>query len=97
MEREIKEETGFIVSADRQLKLRTDRSTGIIDITYTGKFIGGEFTPSEEVTEYDFYSFDNLLILLKDQAIFIHHVMNEQNKIKGHYRTASAKTTSRFE
>src|SRR5687768_2277919 len=33
VEREIKEETGFIVSADRQLKLRTDRTTGRIDIT----------------------------------------------------------------
>lgn len=84
LEREIKEETGFIVSADRQLKLRTDRSTGRLDITYTGKFIGGEFTPSEEVTEYGFYSFDNLPILLKDQVIFIHHAINEQNKLRKH-------------
>src|SRR5688500_9330699 len=53
-EREVKEETGFIISADKQLKLRTDRTTGRIDITYTGTFIGGDFTPSEEVTEYGF-------------------------------------------
>jgi len=78
LEREIKEETGFIVSADRQLKLRTDRSTGRIDITYIGTFIGGEFTPSEEVTEYGFYSFENLPIILKDQVIFIHHAMQQQ-------------------
>ena len=78
LEREIKEETGFIVSADHQLKLRTDRSTGRIDITYTGKFIGGEFKASEEVTEYGFYSFENLPIVLKDQVVFIHHAMHQQ-------------------
>ena len=78
VEREIKEETGFIVSADKQLKLRTDRTTGRIDITYIGKFIGGEFKSSKEVTDYGFYSFDNLPILLKDQVIFIHHAMQQR-------------------
>jgi 8-oxo-dGTP diphosphatase len=78
VEREIHEETGFTVSADRQLKLRTDRNTGRIDITYIGKFIGGEFKTSEEVTEYGFYSFDNLPILLKDQVIFIDHAMKQR-------------------
>jgi 8-oxo-dGTP diphosphatase len=78
VEREIREETGFTVSADRQLKLRTDRNTGRIDITYIGKFIGGEFKTSEEVTEYGFYSFDNLPILLKDQVIFIDHAMKQR-------------------
>jgi 8-oxo-dGTP diphosphatase len=79
VEREIKEETGFIVSADRQLKLRTDRKTGRIDITYVGKFIGGDFVHSEEVTEYGFYSFDKLPILLKDQVIFIDHAIKQRN------------------
>jgi len=78
IEREIKEETGLIVSADSQLKLRTDRNTGRIDIIYIGKFIGGDFKKSEEVTEYGFYSFDTLPILLKDQVLFIDHAMKQR-------------------
>src|SRR6186713_2786493 len=46
LEREVKEESGLIVSADEKLKTRTDRETARIDICYVGKFIGGEFTPS---------------------------------------------------
>jgi len=81
VEREIREETGFIVSADKQLKLRTDRTTGRIDITYIGKFIGGEFKKSAEVTDYGFYSFDNLPIILKDQVIFIDHAMRQRKSL----------------
>src|SRR5471030_2395942 len=41
LEREIKEETSLIVSADTRMKIRTDRETARLDITYTGLFIGG--------------------------------------------------------
>ena len=80
LEREIKEETGLMVSIDRQLKLRTDRETGRIDITYIGTFIGGEFRESEEVTEYGFFSFDKLPIILKDQVIYIDHALKQRGK-----------------
>src|SRR6185437_7875133 len=39
LEREITEETGFLVSVDKQLKVRTDRKTGRLDMTYMRKFI----------------------------------------------------------
>lgn len=43
LEREIQEESGLIVSADKRLKIRTDRETARLDICYIGEFMGGEF------------------------------------------------------
>lgn len=96
LEREIKEETGLMISADRQLKLRTDRTTGRIDITYIGTFIGGEFQTSEEVTEYGFFSFDTLPILLKDQVIFIDHAIQHRKKLKQHHLVPSLNEPTTF-
>ena len=55
IEREIKEESGFVVSVDESLKTRTDRTSSRLDMCYIGVFIGGEFTKSEEVSEYGFF------------------------------------------
>jgi 8-oxo-dGTP diphosphatase len=82
LEREITEETNFVVSVDKQLKVRTDRQTGRLDMCYIGKFIGGEFKPSEEVTAYGLFSFDELPLLLKDQVIFINHALKLRMKMK---------------
>ncbi len=71
LEREVKEETGFEVSADRRLKIRTDRDSARLDITYAGAFIGGEFKQSKEITEAKLFSFDDLPILPPDQLLFI--------------------------
>lgn len=71
LEREVKEETGFEVSADERLKIRTDRDTARLDITYTGKFIGGVYTPSKEIIEANLFKFDRLPILPDDQLHFI--------------------------
>ncbi len=71
LEREIKEETGFIISVDKPLKVRTDRTTGRLDMCYIGTFIGGEFKKSEEIVEYGFFSFENLPLLLSGQIHFI--------------------------
>lgn len=71
LEREIKEESSLVVSADERLKLRTDREGARIDIIYVGKFIGGEFKASEEVKEAKFFSFSNLPKLPSDQLYFI--------------------------
>ena len=71
LEREIEEESGLIVSADARLKLRTDRNSPRIDITYMGTFIGGEFKTSKEVDEAKFFKFNELPILLQDQLYFI--------------------------
>src|SRR3989344_3352322 len=67
LEREIKEESGLVVSVDRHLKTRTDRDTARLDLCYVGKFIGGGFTPSHEVTEYGFFSFSRLPLISAPQ------------------------------
>jgi 8-oxo-dGTP pyrophosphatase MutT (NUDIX family) len=71
LEREVKEETGFIVSADERLKIRTDRKTARLDITYMGAFIGGVFVPSKEVNEAKLFKFQNLPVLPSNQLLFI--------------------------
>ena len=71
LEREIKEESGFVVSADERIQIRTDRETARLDITYLGTFMGGEFSPSKEVSEANFFAFDKLPLLPKNQIIFI--------------------------
>lgn len=76
LEREIKEESGLIVSADERLKLRTDRESPRIDITYVGKFIGGDFKASDEVKEAQFFSFSKLPLLRTDQLYFIERAIN---------------------
>ncbi|HCR35975.1 hypothetical protein A2130_00420 [Candidatus Woesebacteria bacterium GWC2_33_12] len=76
LEREIKEESGLVVSADERLKLRTDRETPRIDISYVGKYIGGEFNKSTEVVEAKFFSFSKLPLLRPDQLYFIEKAKN---------------------
>ncbi len=71
LEREVKEESGLIVSADERLKIRTDRETARLDITYTGTYFGGVFKPSKEVKAAKLFSFDKLPILPPDQLRFI--------------------------
>lgn len=71
LEREIKEESGLIVSADTRLKTRTDRDSARLDICYVGAFIGGEFNPTHEVSEYGFFAQDKLPLLRKNQIFLI--------------------------
>lgn len=76
LEREVKEESGLIVSADERLKIRTDRDHARLDITYTGVFVGGVFTPSHEVSKYKMFDFDNLPKISSDQLVFIEKARN---------------------
>jgi ADP-ribose pyrophosphatase YjhB (NUDIX family) len=71
LEREIKEESGLVVSIDAPLKARTDRSSARLDLCYTGVFIGGEFTPSQEVSLYGFFSQDTMPLLRSNQVFLI--------------------------
>lgn len=75
LEREVEEESGLLVSADEELRIRTDRVSSRLDITVKGKFIGGEFKPSSEVTEYGFFTQDNLPSISKNQLLLINHVI----------------------
>jgi 8-oxo-dGTP pyrophosphatase MutT (NUDIX family) len=71
LEREVKEETGYIVSADERLKTRTDRDNARLDITYMGEFLGGVYSPSKEILDADFFRFERLPNLPVDQLVFI--------------------------
>ncbi len=75
LEREIKEESGLIVSVDESLKTRTDRETARLDLCYTGILIGGDFTPTHEVSEYGFFSQDKLPLLRSNQVFLIDEVL----------------------
>lgn len=71
LEREVQEESGLIVSVDERLKIRTDRETARLDITYMGTYFGGVFVPSKEVKSARLFSFDKLPVLPADQIVFI--------------------------
>jgi ADP-ribose pyrophosphatase YjhB (NUDIX family) len=75
LEREIKEESGLVVSIDESLKTRTDRETARLDLCYTGILIGGDFVPTHEVSEYGFFSQDNLPLLRTNQVFLIDEVL----------------------
>ncbi|KKS95104.1 MAG: NUDIX hydrolase [Microgenomates group bacterium GW2011_GWC1_43_13] len=79
LEREIKEESGLIVSVDEPLKTRTDRDNARLDMCYTGAFIGGDFTPSHEVSKYGFFSQDKLPLLRENQVFLIDQAIRERN------------------
>lgn len=77
LEREIKEESGLVVSVDDSLKTRTDRNSARLDMCYTGVLIGGDFTPSHEVSEFGFFSLDKLPLLRKNQLFLIDQATKE--------------------
>ncbi|MFA5932593.1 MAG: NUDIX domain-containing protein [Microgenomates group bacterium] len=79
LEREIKEESGLVVSVDESLKTRTDRDSARLDMCYSGILIGGEFKPTHEISEYGFFTKDNLPLLRSNQVFLIDEVSRQQN------------------
>lgn len=73
--REIEEETGFIIRVDRELKIRTDRETAMLDISLLGHLVGGEFRESPEVTAAKFCKIDDLPLLSASQLTLIHQTL----------------------
>ena len=82
LEREIKEESQLVVSVDETLNTRTDRTSARLDMCYIGVFIGGEFIPSQEVSEYGFFSQDTMPLLRSNQVFLIDAAL-QQRKIHG--------------
>lgn len=80
LEREIKEESGLVVSADAPLKTRTDRDMPILDMCYTGVLIGGEFTPSHEVSDYGFFTVDKMPLLRSNQVFLIDAALKQSRR-----------------
>jgi len=81
LEREIKEESGLVVSVDESLKTRTDRDSARLDMCYIGILIGGDFKPTHEVSEYGFFTEDKLPLLRKNQLFLIDEALR-QRKLK---------------
>lgn len=83
LEREIKEETGFVVSADIRLKIRTDRKlTARLDIAYAGSLLGGQKHTSEETEKVKFFAFNDLPLLPSDQLVFIKEGLRKHKRYK---------------
>lgn len=82
IEREIKEESQLVVSADELLKTRTDRDGSRLDMCFVGVFIGGEFKASQEVSEYGFFSQDTMPLLRSNQVFLIDEALRQREKTK---------------
>lgn len=82
LEREVKEESGLIVSGDKQLKIRTDRESARLDLTVVGKFIGGEFRTSSEVSDYGFFSSENFPHISRNQLLLIEYALEDRKSKK---------------
>lgn len=78
LEREIKEESGLVVSADEALKTRTDREGARLDMAYVGAFIGGEFEKTHEVSEYGFFPQDKMPLLRSNQVFLIEEALRQK-------------------
>ena len=78
LEREIKEESGLVVSIDKSLKTRTDRDSARLDMCYTGVLIGGDFKPTHEVSEYGFFALEKLPLLRKNQVFLIDEALKQR-------------------
>lgn len=78
IEREIKEESNLTVSMDEQIKIRTDRKSSRLDMSFLGVFIGGEFKPSKEVSEYGFFAIDKMPLLRSNQVFLIEEALNQK-------------------
>ncbi|HLC87915.1 MAG TPA: NUDIX hydrolase [Patescibacteria group bacterium] len=78
--REIEEETGLIVRIEEQFRLRTDRETARIDISLIGKYVGGEFKKSGEVSEARFFKFEDLPLISKNQLLLIREILDRKSQ-----------------
>lgn len=78
LEREIKEESGFVVSVDKSFKTRADRTSSRLDLCYLGLFIGGEFKKSEEVSDYGFFAQDKMPLLRSNQVFLIEEALHQK-------------------
>lgn len=80
LEREIKEESALVVSADEMLKTRTDRGGSRLDMCFVGVFIGGEFISSHEVSEYGFFTQDAMPLLRSNQVFLIEEALQQKKR-----------------
>lgn len=92
LEREIFEESGLTTSIDWRMKVRTDRETARLDISYIGTYIGGEFTASPEVIEARFCSLNDLPPIRRDQLFLIEQAIEQRRLFFSHDKQGSLMT-----
>lgn len=90
--REILEETGFEVKVIRIIKTQTDHK-GRLDISYFGIYESGNFKPSNEVSEYKFYSPRHLPALIDDQYEQIREGLQRKKAYDGRHPWQRLKNT----
>lgn len=78
--REIEEESGFFVSIDGRLDIKTDRDFARLEVSYIGTFLGGDFQASNEVEDYGFFSLQNLPIISKKQLLLIKSALEKRKQ-----------------
>jgi len=93
--REIEEETGFIVRIEQELRIRTDRATARLDISLSGKHIGGEFKSNHEIKQAGFFRFEKLPLISQDQLTLIKEVLDK--KVKPPVKQNDIEEESRWE
>lgn len=67
LEREIHEETRYVVQVEKIIKTTHDKKTARLDLCYIGSYKKGHFKPSNEVLEANFFSKNKLPPLINDQ------------------------------
>ncbi len=60
VEREVMEESGLSVCIERPWKVQTWNKGELLDLIFVGRWTGGTFRPSAEVSEMGFFRPDNL-------------------------------------
>lgn len=78
--REIEEETGLIVFVEKEVRTRTDRETARLDISLVGRYVSGEFTPSDEVKQAAFFAFEDLPRISQNQLLLIRSILQSRKK-----------------
>lgn len=82
IEREILEETGFTVTIEKIIKTSHDSDSARLDIRCFGRFVGGTFTPSAEVSEYGFFTIDDLPEIGEKQKKIITDIFSQKKLSK---------------
>ncbi len=75
IEREIGEETGLIVRAERPVRSTREKGTPALHIIFSARLVGGEFRPSPEVDEIRFFPLASLPELIPGEAEVLREVV----------------------
>lgn len=67
LEREIREETNFVVHIEKIIQTKHDNDTPRIDMCYIGTFEKGKFKKNDEVIDFEFTAINKLPKLIDDQ------------------------------